>query len=59
MSTTGSNLRSELDQLPPADLDRLKDGLRARLPAGKGGRIAYDATANAIRGRVPGGRRDA
>lgn len=59
MSTTGSNLRSELDQLPPADLDRLKDGLRARLPAGKGGRIAYDATANAIRGRVPGGRRGA
>ena len=57
-STTGSaSIKAALDRLAPADLDRFKDGLRARLPAGEAGRIAYDATANAIRGRVPGGRR--
>ena len=36
-----------------ADTDRLKAALRKRVPADETGRIAYDARANAIRGRVP------
>jgi hypothetical protein len=35
------------------DVDRLKERLRARLPADAAGRIAYGARANAIKGRVP------
>lgn len=35
------------------DVDRLKERLRARLPADAGGRITYGARANAIKGRVP------
>jgi hypothetical protein len=35
------------------DVVRLKERLRARLPADAGGRITYGARANAIKGRVP------
>jgi len=35
------------------DADRLAAALRERVPADQTGRIAYDARANAIRGRVP------
>jgi ubiquinone/menaquinone biosynthesis C-methylase UbiE len=33
--------------------DRLKQGLRARLPADDAGRITFSSRANAVRGRVP------
>jgi ubiquinone/menaquinone biosynthesis C-methylase UbiE len=39
--------------LPPADKDRLKARLRETLPSGAGGRIAYEALVNAVKGRVP------
>jgi SAM-dependent methyltransferase len=42
-----------LKSMPPADLDGLKARLRARLPAGSGGRITLGARANAVKGRVP------
>lgn len=41
-----------LKAMAPADLDRLKARLRARLPEGSDGRIAYGARANAVKGRV-------
>jgi hypothetical protein len=42
-----------LATMASGDVDRLKERLRARLPADAGGRIAYGARANAIKGRVP------
>jgi SAM-dependent methyltransferase len=44
----------KLAALPPADLARLQERMRARLPADAAGRITYGARANAVRGRVPG-----
>lgn len=41
-----------LKAMSPADQDRLKARLRARLPAGSDGRIAYGARANAVKGRA-------
>ena len=38
--------------MAPAELDGLKERLRARLPAGAGGSITYGARANAVKGRV-------
>ena len=38
--------------MPASDVETLKNRLRARLPADAKGRIAYDARAHAIRGRV-------
>jgi SAM-dependent methyltransferase len=42
-----------LATMEPGDIDRLKERLRARLPADASGRITYGARANAIKGRVP------
>ena len=42
-----------LATMASGDVDRLKERLRARLPADAGGRITYGARANAIKGRVP------
>ncbi|MEO8346402.1 MAG: class I SAM-dependent methyltransferase [Betaproteobacteria bacterium] len=39
--------------MAPDDVDLLKTGLRARLPADASGRITYSARANAVKGRVP------
>jgi SAM-dependent methyltransferase len=36
-----------------ADLDKLKQGLQARLPADSAGRITCSGRANAVKGRVP------
>ena len=40
-------------ELPPADRERFKSGVRARLPLDPAGRIVYAAFANAIKGRLP------
>jgi len=40
--------------LPPADKKRLKARLREQLPTAADGSIAYEAFANAVKGRVPG-----
>jgi hypothetical protein len=47
--STGATLAG----LKPADMDRLKANLRARLPADGEGRITYAGRANAVKGRVP------
>jgi hypothetical protein len=39
--------------MAPADIEKLKARLAERLPADASGRIAYQARANAIKGRVP------
>jgi hypothetical protein len=40
-------------RLTPEAREKLKAQLRQQLPAGPDGRIAYEAFANAVRGRVP------
>jgi len=40
--------------MSPADRDRLKEKLRARVPADASGRITCSGRANAAKGRVPG-----
>jgi SAM-dependent methyltransferase len=51
-SNTGS-LRATLAAMPPADRDRLKARVAARLPADASGRLTCQGRANAIKGRVP------
>lgn len=51
---TGPRLAPRLAGMPPADVDRLTARLRARLAAGADGAITIDASANAIKGRMPG-----
>jgi len=41
-------------KMSAAGIEELKAALRAELPIGADGRIAYEAFANAVRGRVPG-----
>lgn len=41
-------------KMPQPDVERLKAGLRANLPTGSNGRIAYPARANAVQGRAAG-----
>ena len=43
-----------LAELPPSTREKLRTRLREQLPIGADGRIAYEATANAVKGRVPG-----
>jgi hypothetical protein len=52
--TAGSvNLRGIVSQMAPAEVDKLKARVCARLPSDAEGRIVYSARANAIRGLVP------
>ncbi len=51
-STLTESIRPSIAAMAPADLERLKERVRARLPADTQGRITYTARANAIRGRV-------
>jgi len=46
-------LRPTLAGLSPTDVHRVRQAVRARLPADENGRISYSARANAIKGRVP------
>jgi hypothetical protein len=48
----GPSVAAKLAQMPPDDLTRLKDRMRALLSADASGRITYGARANAIKGRV-------
>ncbi len=43
----------KLAAMTPEDLERLKERMRARLPADAAGRITYGARAHAAKGRVP------
>jgi len=43
-----------ISALSPDELEQLKRRLREQLPIASDGRIAYEAFANAVKGRVPG-----
>jgi len=49
----GSSVGPTIAAMSSIDADRLKSGVRARLPADAAGRITYGARANAIKGRLP------
>jgi ubiquinone/menaquinone biosynthesis C-methylase UbiE len=48
-----ANIGAMVATMPPADAERLKAQVRARLPADASGRITFASRANAIKGRVP------
>jgi SAM-dependent methyltransferase len=48
----GPSVSGKLAAMAPEDLARLKERMRACLPADATGRIAYSARANAVKGRV-------
>jgi hypothetical protein len=48
----GPSVAVKLAQMPPDDLARLKERMRAVLPADAAGRVTYGAYANAVKGRV-------
>jgi SAM-dependent methyltransferase len=47
------SIRPTVAAMAPADVDRFKTGVRARLPCDAKGRITYASRANAVKGRVP------
>lgn len=53
VSTTAGSLAPVLKTMADDRIDALKGLLRDRLPAESDGRIAYDAVAHAVKGRVP------
>jgi SAM-dependent methyltransferase len=53
-SLLGSSVGPRIAAMPAADVERLKAGYRARVPADAAGRITYGARANAVKGTVPG-----
>lgn len=52
-SLFSASIGAKIRAMPTADVQILKDRLRARLPAGASGRITCSARANAVKGRVP------
>jgi SAM-dependent methyltransferase len=50
----GASVAPTIGAMSPADRDRLKEQLRARVPADASGRIICSGRANAAKGRVPG-----
>jgi SAM-dependent methyltransferase len=49
----GPSVKMKLAAMAPADIERLKSRMRERLPADANGRVAFNARANAVKGRVP------
>lgn len=49
----GASIGPFVAKMSSGEVDRLKSGLRARLPADTAGRIIHSSRANAIKGRVP------
>jgi hypothetical protein len=47
------NMGPTIAAMAPGDAERLKAGVRARLPADATGRITHTGRANAVKGRVP------
>ncbi|MDQ2928905.1 MAG: methyltransferase domain-containing protein [Pseudomonadota bacterium] len=54
IAQTGPRIAPRVAAMAPADVELLKDRLRARLPPDAGGRITYSARANAVKGRKAG-----
>ena len=48
----GSTTAAKVATMAAGDVERLKTGVRARMPADAQGRITYEARANAIKGRL-------
>jgi SAM-dependent methyltransferase len=53
ISRMSQNLRPTIAAMSPEDAERLKAGVRARLPADGAGRITCVGRANAVKGRMP------
>jgi SAM-dependent methyltransferase len=53
ISLMGASIGPFVAKMSAGEVERLKAGLRARLPADASGRITYESRANAIKGRVP------
>lgn len=49
----GSSVGPTIAKMTAGEHERLKNGVRARLPADASGRITYGSRANAVKGRVP------
>jgi SAM-dependent methyltransferase len=54
ISMLGASLRPTVATMSPADVERLKELVRANLLADAAGRITCGARANAVKGRLPG-----
>jgi SAM-dependent methyltransferase len=52
-SLMGASIGPMVAAMSPGDSNRLKSGVRARLPSDAAGRITYGSRANAVKGRVP------
>jgi ubiquinone/menaquinone biosynthesis C-methylase UbiE len=52
-STLTGSIRPTIAAMPPADVERLKAKVRARLTTDAQGRVLHTARANAVMGRVP------
>ena len=52
-SLLGASVGPTVAAMAAGDVERLKTGVRARVPADAQGRITYGARANAIKGRLP------
>jgi SAM-dependent methyltransferase len=53
-SLLGASVGPTIATMSSGEIDRLKERVRARMPAADaGGRVAYTARANAVKGRVP------
>jgi ubiquinone/menaquinone biosynthesis C-methylase UbiE len=52
-TNTLANIGAAIAAMPPADAERLRAQVRARVPADETGRVTHVAHANAIKGRVP------
>jgi SAM-dependent methyltransferase len=52
-SLVGASIGPIVAAMSPGDSDRLKSGVRVRLPPDAAGRITYSSRANAVKGRVP------
>jgi SAM-dependent methyltransferase len=53
ISQLGSSAGAKIRAMPAADVARLRDGLRRRVPADSAGRITCTGRANAIKGLMP------
>jgi ubiquinone/menaquinone biosynthesis C-methylase UbiE len=52
-ASLGSSIGAAIAKMKPEEVERLKSGLRMRMPADEAGRITYGARANAVKGRMP------
>jgi ubiquinone/menaquinone biosynthesis C-methylase UbiE len=53
INSMSPNIGQSIAAMSAGDAERLKAGVRARLPADGAGRITYTGRANAVKGRVP------